>query len=103
MELKDVVFEPHNDMSADNMEIVTQHDKLIKENKFSDATTLLDEGDYQEGFRAPLFNGIQNKIHKIQEHLLNKFVSDKDEYYSYDEPSTDFMVEHGYKYWCKII
>lgn len=101
MELKDIVFEPHNDMSADNIEIVTQHENLIKTEKYSDAITLLDNEDYQEGFRASLFNYTQNKIHKLQEYLLNTFVAESDTYYSYEEPSEDFMKENGYLYWCK--
>lgn len=101
MELKDIVFEPHNDMSADDIEIVTQHDNLIKSENYSDAAGLLDNNDYQNGFRASLFNSIQNKTHKLQEYLLNTFVADEDEYYSYTEPDVEFMKQHGYKFWCK--
>ncbi len=31
MNLRDIVFEPHNDMSAEDVDIVTQHDNLIKQ------------------------------------------------------------------------
>lgn len=101
MELKDIVFEPHNDMSAEDIEIVTQHKNLIDSGNYSDATTLLDDNNYQKGFRASLFNSIQNKIRTLQEYLLNEFVADEDSYYSYDEPDAEFMEENGYKFWIK--
>ena len=101
MELKDIVFEPHNDMGAEDTDIVTQHKNLIDSGNYSDATTLLDDNNYQKGFRASLFNSIQNKIRTLQEYLLNEFVADEDSYYSYDEPDAEFMEENGYKFWIK--
>lgn len=97
----DLRFNPHSDMAIEDIEIVEQHNNLIKNKKFSDATTLLDNNDYQKGFRASLFNNIQNKIRMLQTYLLNKFVASKEEYYSFDEPNADFMDEHGYKFWIK--
>lgn len=102
MEEKDIVFEPHNDMSVDNIEIVTQYNNLIKSGNYSDATTLLDNNNYQSGFRASLFNSIQNKTHKLQEHLLNTFVAEDNEYYSYTEPDPEFMKVNGYEFWCQL-
>ena len=99
MEEKDIVFEPRNDMSADDMEIVTQHNNLIKSGNYSDATALLDNNNYQSGFRASLFNSIQNKTHKLQEYLLNEFAADEDEFYSYDEPTAEQM--DGKTFWIK--
>ena len=99
---RDIVFEPHNDMSADDIEIVKQHNNLINEGNYSDATTLLDNNNYQGGFRASLFNSIQNKIHQLQEYLLNTFVANEDEYYSHEEPDINFMEQHNYKFWCQI-
>lgn len=101
MELKDMIFTPHNDMSAEDTGIVTQHKNLIDSGNYSDATTLLDDNNYQKGFRASLFNSIQNKIRTLQEYLLNEFVADEDSYYSYDEPDAEFMEENGYKFWIK--
>ena len=101
MELKDMIFTPHNDMGAEDTDIVTQHKNLIDSGNYSDATTLLDDNNYQKGFRASLFNSIQNKIHILQEYLLNEFVADEDSYYSYDEPDAEFMEENGYKFWIK--
>ncbi len=97
MELKDVVFSPHNDMSAEDTEIVTQHKNLIDAGNYSDATTLLDSNDYQKGFRASLFNSIQNKIRTVQEYLLNEFVADDDTLYKFTEPSKQEM--EGRKWW----
>ena len=101
MEIKDIIFEPLNDMSAEDIEIVTQHQNLIDAGSYSDATTLLDNNNYKKGFRASLFNSIQNKIRKVQEYLLNEFVADDDTYYSYEEPDADFMNENGFIFWCK--
>ena len=99
MEQKDIVFEPHNDMSAEDIEIVNQHKNLINTGNYSDATTLLDNNDYQKGFRASLFNSIQNRLRSVQEYLLNQFVADDDEYYSYEEPTAEFMEENNYIWW----
>lgn len=101
MEISEIVFSPHNDMSAEDTEIVNQHENLIGTGNYSDATTLLENNDYQKGFRASLFNSIQNKIRSFEEYLLNTFVADREEYYSFDEPDVQFMNEHGYKFWCK--
>ena len=101
MELKDMIFTPHNDMGAEDTDIVTQHKNLIDAGNYSDATTLLNDNDYQKGFRASLFNSIQNKIRTLQEYLLNEFAADEDEFYSYDEPDAEFMEENGYKFWIK--
>lgn len=101
MEEKDILFEPHNDMSVDDIEIVTKHNNLIKSGNYSDAITLLDNNNYQSGFRASLFNSIQNKTHKLQEHLLNTFVAEDNEYYSYTEPDPEFMKANGYEFWCQ--
>ena len=99
MEQKDIVFEPHNDMSAEDIEIVNQHKNLIGTGNYSDATTLLDNNNYQKGFRASLFNSIQNRLRSVQEYLLNQFVAEDDEYYSYEEPTAEFMEENNYIWW----
>ena len=86
-------------MSAENTDIVTQHKNLIDSGNYSDATTLLNDNNYQKGFRASLFNSIQNKIHTLQEYLLNEFVANDDEFYSYDEPTAEQM--DGKTFWIK--
>lgn len=99
MEIKDIVFEPHNDMNADDADIVRQHDNLIKKS-FNDAAGLLNNKNYAKGFRAALFNSIQNKLRKLEEFLLNEFVAYKDEYYSYEEPDESQM--EGKVFWMQI-
>lgn len=96
MEIKDILFEPHNDIEIDDLNISLQHDNLIKQNKFDDATALLNNENYLKGFRASIFNSIQTKIRTIQEYLLNKFIAEDDEYFSYEEPSEEEM---GNKTW----
>ena len=102
MELKDIVFAPHNDMEIDDINILSEHENLIKQNRYDDATALLNNENYTKGFRASLFNSIQNKLRKVQEHILNEHVAESDEYYSYEEPSSEFMEENNYTFWMKI-
>ena len=96
-----MIFTPHNDMGAEDTDIVTQHKNLIDSGNYSDATTLLNNNNYQKGFRASLFNSIQNRLRSVQEYLLNQFVAEDNEYYSYEEPTAEFMEENGYKFWIK--
>lgn len=99
MEIKDIVFEPHSDMSAYDIDLVKQHDELIKQKSYDDATALLNNNEYDKGFRASLLNAFQNKLRKFEEFLLNEFVADDDTYYSYDEPTIEFMEENNYTWW----
>ena len=102
MELTDIIFTPSNDISADDIELLEEHKNLIQNNKFSDATALLDNKNYQKGFRASFFNLLEQKIRSIQEYLLNKIVAESDEYYSYEKPTKEFMEENGYVYWDQL-
>lgn len=99
MEIKDIVFEPHSDMSAYDIDLVRQHDELIKQDSYDNATALLNNSNYNKGFRASLLNSFQNKLRKFEEFLLNEFVADDDTYYSYDEPTIEFMEENNYTWW----
>ena len=99
MEIKDIVFEPHSDMSAYDIDLVRQHDELIKQKSYDDATALLNNNEYNKGFRASLLNSFQNKLRKFEEFLLNEFVADDDEYYSFTEPTIEFMEENNYTWW----
>ena len=91
MELRDIVFEPHSDMSADDIDLVLQHDSLISQKSYDNATALLNNNKYEKGFRASLFNSFQNKLRKFEEFLLNEFVAENDEYYKFTEPSESFL------------
>ena len=99
MTRNDLKFTPHSDVCLNDLPIINQHSNLIKENKLGDATNFLDDNGYYKGFRASLFNSIQNKIKMIQEYFLNKVVANKDEYYSFEEPDEELMKEKGYKFW----
>ena len=68
----DLKFIPHSDMCLDDQTTVNQHQNLIKNNQLSDATALLNNSNYNKGFRASLFNNMQNKVRMIQEYLLDK-------------------------------
>lgn len=86
MTTEDLRFIPHSDMSIDGQTIVNQHQNLININKFSDATALLNNNDYDKGFRASLFNNMQNKVRMIQEYLLTKEAESSEEIISSTEP-----------------
>lgn len=91
MEIKDIVFEPHSDMSIDDIELVKQHDDLIKQSSYDNATALLNNSNYNKGFRASLLNSFQNKLRKFEEFLLNEFVADDDTLYKFTEPTEEEM------------
>ena len=90
MTKEDIRFNPHSDMSLSDQTIVNQHQNLIKNNQLSDATALLNNNRYDKGFRASLFNNMQDKIRMIQEHLLTKEEEAKDEVISSTEPTEDY-------------
>lgn len=88
MTAQDIKFVPHSDMSIYDVDIVVnQHQNLIKNSQFSDATTLLDNKNYNKGFRASLFNNMQNKVRMIQECLIGQEDGNTDEIYSDIEPT----------------
>ena len=97
MFISDFAFIPHGDMCADDREIVSQHHKIIKENKYSEAVKLLDENEYKDGFRASLFNKIEDKFNKFQYFILNKYVAKPDELFSPTPPSAEEMKNK--KFW----
>lgn len=100
MNLKDIVFEPHIDMSANDIELINQHNNLIKQHKYNDATALLNDNKYEKGFRASLFNSIQNKIRALEIYLLNEYVAEDDELYSFTEPTEEQMKDKTF--WIQI-
>lgn len=86
----DIKFRPHSDMSISDQTIVNQHQNLIKNNQLSDATALLNDNGYDKGFRASLFNNMQDKVRMIQEYLLTKEDEKKEEIISSAEPTEDY-------------
>lgn len=101
MEEQDITFVPHSDVGLFDIDVVNQHNNLIKEGKYSDAIALLDNENFTKGVRASLLNSIQDKIRELQLYFLNKYVAGKDEYFSFTEPDADFMDENGYIHWLK--
>lgn len=99
MTKEDLKFTPHSDMTLQDIETVISHSNLIDNGKFSDATTLLNNNGYEKGFRASLFNSIQNKLREIQIYLLNK-TAKPDEFYSVEEPSETDM--EGKSFWIQV-
>lgn len=97
MNISAFAFKPHSDMDVENQGIVLQHNRKIKEKKYGDAVAALDKNNYKSGFRASLFNGIQNKIRNFQIYLLNEFNAEPDELYSLTEPAPEQM--RGKKFW----
>ena len=97
MYISDFAFIPHGDMCADDKEIVSQHHKKIRENKYTEATKFLDDNNYQDGFRASLFNKIEDKFNKFQFFILNKYVAKPDEFYSPTPPTAEQMKDK--KFW----
>ena len=100
MKQKDISFIPHSDMEAYDVTIVKQHKNLIAQNRFSEAVSLLDHAGHKKGFRAAIFNSIQNKIREIQMYLLNK-TAEPTEYYSLSEPTDEEMA--GKTFWLQPV
>lgn len=91
--IKDYIFSPYNDTGLDDTEITNKHKNLVKNGKYSEATELLDENEFNKGFRASIFNTIQNKIRSLEEYFLNEFAAEDDELYSFDEPTEEQMKD----------
>lgn len=100
MTIDDINYEPHSDAEIDDMATVHEHNALYNDNKFSDATTLLEAKQYIKGIVAPLFNLLEQKLRNIQIFLLNKQAA-PDELYSYTEPTDEQMQEK--MFWIKPV
>lgn len=100
MTIDDINYEPHSDAEIDDMATVHEHNVLYNENKFSDATTLLETKQYKKGIVASLFNLMEQKLRNIQIFLLNKQAA-PDELYSFTEPTDEQMQEK--MFWIKPI
>lgn len=90
-------FRPHSDMDADRKETAIQHREEIQKKNYSSATNILDENHYNDGFRALLFNSIQDKLRRLEIYILNEFYAEPDELYSLTEPSPAQMGNK--KFW----
>ncbi len=100
MELSDIVFSPHNDMSTEDIGIVKEHDSLIKQKQHANAAVLLKNNGYSKGFRASLFQALESRLNDLGVFLLNEFAANADEYYSTSEPTDEQMADK--KFWIQI-
>ena len=97
-------FEPHSDISISNENTVVSHTSYAKQNLYTQAKSVVDSDEKMngKGFRASLFNIINQKIQELQIYLLNKKAAPY-EYYSLTEPTIEFMEQNNYKFWIKPI
>lgn len=91
MEYKDIVFEPLSDTGANELDLINEHDNLINNNQFSDASTLLSSTD--KGIKASLFTFIQERLRALELYILNEYIAEEGEYYSYNSPNVEEMPE----------
>lgn len=87
MTIDDLKFTPHSDMSIDDADLVNDYVTLINNGNFDDATALLESKGYEKGFRASIFNEIQNRIRTVQEYLRTKERTESEEIISSTEPN----------------
>lgn len=97
----DFKFVPMSETKALDMPIIEEHQKLIDDGKYTDAVKLLDDNNYQSGFRASIFNAIRERLLKIASFVLN-LTADSEEYYSTEEPDPAFMKENGKIFWIQL-
>ena len=91
MEYKDITFEPLSDTGANDIDSINEHNELLNNDSFSYAASLT--ASVGKGFTASLFNLIQEKLRALEVYILNEFVADEGEYYSYNEPNIDEMPD----------
>ena len=99
-----VNFELHSDIAISNEETITSHESYIQQNLYLEAKTVVDNDTTMnnKGFRASMFNIINQKIQELQIYLLNKKAQPY-EYYSLTEPTIEFMEQNGYTMWIKPV
>lgn len=92
MTKEDLIYIPHNFPELKNEELLNQHKNMLDSNQYSSATNLLNQNPQIEGFRAGIFNTIEEKIVFTEAHLETKT---KDEFFLYKEtePTNDEMNE----------
>ena len=90
MDYNDIIFDPLSDTGVNELELINEHNELLKNNKFSDASNLMSMTE--KGFNAVLFNDMHNRLRKLGT-STKEYVAEKSEYYSNNEPNTDEMPE----------
>lgn len=91
MEYTDITFEPLSDTGANELDLINEHNRLLNNNYYSEASTIA--SSTKKGFTASLFNYIQERLRALEVFILNEYVAEPGEYYSYNEPNIDEMPE----------
>lgn len=89
MKYEDILFEPLSDIGVNEKEELETHNKKINNGNYNDAASVTEITG--KGFTASLFNSIRNKIRVIELMILNEFVADEGEYFSYNAPNEEEM------------
>ena len=97
-------FELHNDILISNEETIKSHTNYAKQHLYAMAKSVVDSDPDMngKGFRASIFNTINQKIQELQIYLLNKNAAPY-EYYSLTEPDKTWMEKNGYLYWIQPV
>lgn len=95
-------FKPYNDVALSDMDAITEHNNLINQFKYAEATQkIINNGSLKtKGLRSSFFNLIENKIRELQLYCLNK-TAEPQLYYSFEEPDLEFMREQNKTFWIK--
>lgn len=65
-----MLFFQDNDL--DNMDIINTYDQLITQGNYTEADRYINQQDGVYGYFADFFNAMENRIHNLQDHLLEK-------------------------------
>lgn len=92
----DFTFVPLSDVSLNDKELIEQHNNYANGGSYTEAVNLLDNNNFQKGFRASIFNTLRTRLQTIAVYLLN-LTAEPDELYSLTEPTLEEMGDK--KYW----
>lgn len=91
MNYNDINFTPYSDSGVDEKSAIDTHTELIKNNNLNDAASVATKTG--KGFTASFFNGFRGRIRALEVFLLNSFIAEPGEYYSYNDPNEEEMPE----------
>lgn len=100
MVYQDIIFTPYSDTGVDEKTAINEHTELIKKNNLNGAASIAVKTG--KGFTASFFNGFRERIRALEVFLLNEFVAEPGEYYSYNEPNEEEMPE-GTEFFIQIL
>lgn len=91
MKYQDIVFTPYSDIGVNERDSINKHQEHINSNNYNGAASVANKTG--KGFTASFFNAIRDRIRSFETFLLNKFVAEPGEYYSYNDPNEEEMPE----------